>query len=562
MRKAFATFAAVIIAACGDSAGPDREPPHAVAIVFKESPALAIAGDPLSPVVVELRDDSGYVVRTDTSAVTISLGANPGNTTLKGTTTVKAVAGVATFTTLSLEKAASGYTLVASAPNLPQVTSTAFAVGPAAVVLSFRSQPGLAEGQVVFATPIEVNAREDRFGNVVSAAVVTLALAGNPPPQVLHGTTTDTAIGGIATFADLNVWMPGSGLRLEARSGNAIPVQSDSFTVRLTFVQISAGYSHNCGITVAAFAYCWQGSTPTPVSGQHFTAVDAGTDYACGIEVGGTAYCWGSNFHGELGDSTLTSHVAPMPVMGALVFQQISAGQGMTCGVTTTNTAYCWGSNGLGQLGDSSNTERTIPTRVAGGHAFAQISVWETHACAVTTGHEAYCWGNNTIAQLGHGAGDHEFAPALVSGGLSFAQVSVGREHSCGVTVDNVAYCWGDNGAGELGDGTTDFSTVPIAVSGGLSFSQLDGGYRHTCGITTGNDAYCWGYNSAGEIGHGTSGGGSVTEPQLVVGGLQLTQVTAGYAHTCAIALGYPRGYCWGLNNGVIGTGLPVPIAQ
>ena len=113
-----------------------------------------------------------------------------------------------------------------------------------------------------------------------------------------------------------------------------------------------------------------------------------------------------------------------------------------------------------------------------------------------------------------------------------------------------------------MGDGTTDYSPVPKAVNGGLSFSQLDGGYRHTCGITTGNQAYCWGHNTAGEIGNGTSSGGYVTEPQLVVGGLQLTQVTAGYAPTCAIVPVYPRGYCWGLNNGVIGTGFPVAIPQ
>jgi hypothetical protein len=119
MRRSFPIVAAVIIAACGESAGPGRGP-HAVAIVFKESPGPAIAGEPLSPVVVELQDDSGHVVTADTSAVTITLGANPGSTSLKGTTTVAAVAGVATFHDLSLEKAASGYTLVASAQNLPQ----------------------------------------------------------------------------------------------------------------------------------------------------------------------------------------------------------------------------------------------------------------------------------------------------------------------------------------------------------------------------------------------------------------------------------------------------------
>lgn len=546
------------------------------AIRFAQSPGPAIAGDPLSPVVVEIRDSSGHVVADDTSRVTITLGANPGNTTLKGTPTVAAVAGIASFHDLNIEKAASGYTLVATLPGFPQDNSAAFSVAHAAVVLSFRSQPGTAEGQVVLGV-IEINAREDRFGNLVPDTVVSLAVAGNPPPQTLHGTTLVTAVSGIATFGDLSLWLPGSGLRLEARSGNAIPAQSDSFSVRLTFVQISAGDSHDCGLTVASFAYCWGNNslgeigdstttnraTPTPVSGGlHFTAVEAGSDHSCGIAVGGGAYCWGFNYHGALGDGTTNDHNVPKPVAGSLVFQQLSAGHGMTCGVTTANAAYCWGDNGLGQLGDSSNQQRNAPTLVAGGHAFTQISAGETHTCAVTTGHDAYCWGNNTTGQLGHGPGNHEFAPALVSGGLSFAQVSVGKEHSCGVTVGNAAYCWGANSDGQLGDSTTDFRTVPAAVSGGISFSQLDAGDLHTCGVTTGNDAYCWGYNSAGEIGQGSSGSPPVLQPLLVVGGLQWAHVSGGYAHTCAIALVYPRGYCWGLNGGNIGTGFPEPIAQ
>jgi len=546
------------------------------AVSFAQSPGPAIAGEPLNPVVVELRDSSGHVVADDTSHVTITLGANPGNTTLKGAATVAAVAGIATFHDLNIERAATGYTLVATVPTLPQDNSAAFSVSHAALVLSFRSQPGTVEGQVVLPA-IELNAREDRFGNLVPDTAVSLALAGNPAPQPLHGTTTVTAVSGIATFADLSLWLPGTALRLEARSGNAIRVQSDPFSVRLTFVQISAGDSHNCGVTVASFAYCWGANslgtigdstttnraTPTPVSGGlHFTTVEAGFDHTCGIAVGGGAYCWGFNYHGALGDGTTNDHVVPKPVAGSLMFQQLSAGHGMTCGVTTANAAYCWGDNGLGQLGDSSNQQRNAPTLVAGGYAFTQISAGETHTCAVTTGHDGYCWGNNTTAQLGHGAGNHEFAPALVSGGLSFAQVSVGKEFSCGVTVGHVGYCWGANSDGQLGDSTTAVRTVPTAVTGGLSFSQLDAGDLHSCGITTGNDAYCWGYNSAGEIGDGTSGSPPVLAPRLVVGGLRLAQVRGGYAHTCAIAVAYPRGYCWGLNNGVIGSGSPVPIAQ
>ena len=52
---------------------------------------------------VAVEDSSGNVVTSDTSIVTVAIGSNPGNGTLSGTLTV-AVSGVATFTSLSINK--------------------------------------------------------------------------------------------------------------------------------------------------------------------------------------------------------------------------------------------------------------------------------------------------------------------------------------------------------------------------------------------------------------------------------------------------------------------------
>ena len=64
--------------------------------------------------------------------MSIALANDPTGATLGGTTSVTAVGGVATFTGLTLNLAASGYTLSAFSGNLALGGSTAFTVSPAA----------------------------------------------------------------------------------------------------------------------------------------------------------------------------------------------------------------------------------------------------------------------------------------------------------------------------------------------------------------------------------------------------------------------------------------------
>ncbi|HKE91887.1 MAG TPA: hypothetical protein VKB45_16250, partial [Gemmatimonadales bacterium] len=67
-------------------------------------------------------------VRGATDRVTIAIGANPTGGTLRGTTTVKAVYGIASFKDLSIDQTGDRYTLVASSGALPSVTSEVFGV--------------------------------------------------------------------------------------------------------------------------------------------------------------------------------------------------------------------------------------------------------------------------------------------------------------------------------------------------------------------------------------------------------------------------------------------------
>ncbi len=244
MRKLFALLAVWAgIVSChidkllnGSKPPPSEAPPARVA--FSSSLSSARAGEPISPPVqVAVQDSSGRVTLRDT-LVTLSLGANPSGDSLRGTKQVRSVNGVATFANLRLDKAASGYTLTAAAPQLHPDTSGAFSVMPApATELAFSVQPSATMQDSAIKPPVQVTAY-DSLGNVatnftgpVRAALGTdgsasknAKLSGAPNPV--------TAVAGVATFANLHIDQTGAGYTLTAAFGSATPVtMSAAFTI-------------------------------------------------------------------------------------------------------------------------------------------------------------------------------------------------------------------------------------------------------------------------------------------------------------------------------------------
>ncbi|HYR14825.1 MAG TPA: PKD domain-containing protein, partial [Mycobacterium sp.] len=115
-------------------------PPGATHLVFTVQPSATTAGGTISPPVqVAAQDGAGNTDASFSGSITVALTTNPSGGALSGTKTVTATNGVATFSTLSIDKAGNGYTLGATtSTGLTGATSAAFNVNaplPAGVAL-------------------------------------------------------------------------------------------------------------------------------------------------------------------------------------------------------------------------------------------------------------------------------------------------------------------------------------------------------------------------------------------------------------------------------------------
>jgi plastocyanin len=105
-------------------------PGTAVKLAFGVQPGNTAAGFPVTPAItILILDAFNNLVTGDTRNVTVAIGTNPGGGTLIGTKTAAASGGVATFSSLSIDRTGAGYTLSASStPVLAGAISSAFTI--------------------------------------------------------------------------------------------------------------------------------------------------------------------------------------------------------------------------------------------------------------------------------------------------------------------------------------------------------------------------------------------------------------------------------------------------
>ncbi|MGH7612719.1 MAG: invasin domain 3-containing protein [Gemmatimonadales bacterium] len=230
-------------------------PAAASALVFTGQPSTTQAGAPITPaVVVTARDQFDNIATGFTADIIVAIGANPAGGSLAGTTTRPAVAGVASFLDLSIDKAATGYTLTATSGGLNQASGAFDISAGGPDHLTITVQPSNTTAGAAITPSIRVEIR-DQFDNLVNGASnsIALAIAADPSGGTLSGTTTRNALAGVATFSGLSIDKAGSGYTLEATSGGLTLDTSAPFDITAgaaDHVELSVQPSH----TVAAAA--------------------------------------------------------------------------------------------------------------------------------------------------------------------------------------------------------------------------------------------------------------------------------------------------------------------
>jgi len=297
----------------------------ATQLVFGTQPGTITGGKSFSPAVkVLVLDGLGNLATGFSGQVTVTLNS-PGNGTLSGTTTVAAAGGVATFFSLSVNVAASGYTLTAAAAGLPDVESVAFdvIVGPVSHV-DFQTRPHDEIAGGILGSPYIQLRGEDTGGNLVTSftGLVTVAIDANPGGGTLSGTTTVAAVGGLATFSDLSIDKVGTGYTLSFSADGLLGVTSATFN-------ITPAAASRLVFTVQPTSTA-AGATITPAV--EVTARDAFGNVATGF-AGNVTLAIGSNpGGGTLGGTTTVAAVAGVASFATLSINNVGVGYTLRAG--------------------------------------------------------------------------------------------------------------------------------------------------------------------------------------------------------------------------------------
>ena len=212
----------------------------AATLAFTVQPTVARFSCPrglaLAPFRLTVTDAVGNAIVSDTREVHIALGSTWAGSSLYGTTTAAAVAGVATFSDVTVDANTAvpfSYTLVATASGL--TATSAWVTVPTDLCwphFTFSVQPvNTVAGAVI--TPAVVVTARDNQGNTATwfTGYVTIAIGSNPSGGTLSGTATVAFAAGVATFSTLSINLAGTGYTLTAFATGLAAATSAAFNI-------------------------------------------------------------------------------------------------------------------------------------------------------------------------------------------------------------------------------------------------------------------------------------------------------------------------------------------
>jgi len=411
-------------------------------------------------------------------------------------------------------------------------------------------------------------------GNQPLTNVVDLSTTGYHVCAVLKNSN-------VACWGDNNYGQVGddtTGTRL-----SAVRVKNAVGGLLSNIQKVTVGTSFSCALTKTGTVTCWGDNTRgqlgdnsddqqtsaatfvqlanSSILGQ-IGHISAGNHYACAVTTKGVMYCWGGGYIGNGQEIDEQTYHATQPVFQLSapfsVATAVAAGAHHTCALTKSGTVTCWGTNALGQIGRGTNPEQigagVTVTMLTGGATLSGVVSLATgmqQSCAVTKTGAVYWWGG---ADPESESGAYQM---VKNDGISpitnAIAVTAGRMHACALIKGGSVFCWGANDHGQLGTGDT--VTPPWAVQVGVgtlaNITAVSAGAYHTCALAKNGTVTCWGEGSFGQIGNGALSSSLVPTAVTMTTGVPLINVTAlsaGGWHSCALTK-TKNVYCWGNNS-------------
>jgi len=203
-----------------------------------------------------------------------------------------------------------------------------------------------------------------------------------------------------------------------------------------------------------------------------FISISTGFHHTCGIIDNNDLYCWGRNNYGQLGLGTLVDAAYSTPQFVDSNVIAVSTGNNHACALYESQHVKCWGDNTEGQLGVGNMFLQSQPTMINLSHDISLISIESAYNanCAITEDFIPICWGANQFGQIGN----YDVDDPRQENPLPFWQSNAGYENYTTIAVsingdttcqimgsdsDNSTHnhrdvwCNGQSHLGQMGDG-------------------------------------------------------------------------------------------------------------